>query len=83
MVTYKIKTNDAEAQAILTGDIMHIIRNVPAIKRGDILKFQVVKNMKSVYHPIGTHTYRVTRVDDYLTAPIAEYNKLISFKEIP
>ena len=83
MVEYMIKTNEAEAQAILNGDIRHIIRNVPAIKRGDIIKFQMVKKMKSVYHPISKHTYIVTRVDDYLTAPIAEYNKLISFKEIP
>lgn len=82
MTQYTIKTHEKEVQDILAGAKRYIIRSEKdAIKKGDILKFQLMKQQKPVYHQISKKTYKVTLVDDYLTAPIARGVKLVSFRE--
>lgn len=81
MTQYTIKTNEAEAGDILTGNKRYIIRSdKDAIKAGDLIRFQLIKNMKPVYHQVSRVPYVVTIVDDYLTAPIAKGHKLVSFR---
>ena len=82
MTQYTIKTHDKEVQDILTGSKRYIIRSdKDAIKKGDMIKFQLMKQQKPVYHQISKKTYEVTLVDDYLTAPITRGAKLVSFRE--
>ena len=82
MTQYTIKTNEKEVKEILTGAKRYIIRaDKDAIKEGDIIKFQLMKSQKPVYHQISKRAYMVTIVDDYLTAPIARGTKLVSFRE--
>ena len=81
MTQYTIKTNEDEVKAILNGEKRYIIRSEKdAIKKGDEIRFQLMKQQKPVYHQISKFKYVVTIVDDYLTAPIAKGCKLISFK---
>lgn len=81
MTYYTIKTNETEAYEILNGDKRYIIRSdKDAVKAGDIIRFQLMKNQKPVYHQISRVPYVVTIVEDYLTAPIAKGCKLVSFK---
>lgn len=83
MTTYTIKTNEAEVGSLLDGSKRYIIRSdKDAIKKGDIIRFQLIKSQKAVYHQISKKAYEVTMVDDYMTAPIARGCKLVSFKEI-
>lgn len=81
MTEYTMMTNEKEVAQILAGDKRYIIRSdKDAIKAGDRIKFQLIRNQKKVYHQISRKTYVVTMVDDYLTAPIAKGCKLVSFK---
>ena len=81
MTQYTIKTNEAESGEILNGNKRYIIRSdKDAIKAGDLIRFQLIKNMKPVYHQVSRVPYVVTMVDDYLTAPIAKGHKLVSFR---
>lgn len=84
MTQYTIPTNDKEAEAILKGDKRFIIRNHrDVMHQGDMITFQLYRNMKRIYHQVNNLRYVVTRVDDYRTAPITKGCKLISFKEMP
>ena len=81
MTQYTIKTNEKEAGEILAGNKSYIIRSEKdAIKKGDIIRFQLIKNLKPVYHQVSKITYVVTMVDDWLTAPISKGCKLVCFK---
>lgn len=81
MTEYTIPTNEKEVNAIINGDKRFIIRSGrDAIKAGDQITFQLIKNQRKVYHQISEKRYVVTMVDDYLTAPIAKGCKLVSFK---
>lgn len=83
MTQYTIKTNPSEADDIYRDIKRYVIRSEKdVIKRGDIIRFQVMKERKPVYHQIAKRTYEVTMVADHMTAPITRGCKLISFKEM-
>ena len=81
MTEYTFKTNMNEVDEILSGNKRYVIRSdKEAIKKGDIIRFQLIKSMKPVHHLITKRKYIVTMVDDYLTAPIPKGCKLVCFK---
>lgn len=83
MTQYTIKTNESEVINLLDGSKRYIIRSdKDAMKKGDVIRFQLIKERKPVYHQISKRTYIVTMVDDFMTAPITRGCKLISFKEM-
>ena len=82
MVVRTIKTTYGEAEAILNNR-RHIFRSdKTAIKEGDIIQFNVVKQTKPVLHSITNKAYIVTSVEDCMTAPVAKGFKVIGFTTV-
>lgn len=83
MTEYRIMTSDKEVADLYSGDKSYIIRGQrDAMKKGDIIKFQLVRDKREIYHQISRKTYEVTKVDDCYTAPIYKGWKLISIREV-
>lgn len=83
MTQYTIKTNEKEADRILSGDQPFVIRSRKEyFFKGDKITFLMVKNGKPVFHKVGTKVYEVTVVLDHETAPIERGYRLVAFKEI-
>ena len=83
MTEYRILSNSEEINDIFNGDKRHIIRSHrEKIKKGDRIKFQLIKNQKEIYHQINRKTYEVTKVENWQVTPIHKYWLIISFKEI-
>lgn len=86
MAQITVKTNEKEANAVLSRDKSWLVRSdkgvLKNVKPGDIIKLQLIKNLKPVYHPISKKAYVVTIVDNYITAPIAKGSIIISLKEV-
>lgn len=76
-----VKTNEKEANEILNGNKRFFIRSDrDVINKGDNITFQLMRNGKSVYHPVGKKLYEVTGTYDYLTAPVQKGWQLICFR---
>ena len=74
-----VKTNEAEANEILHGYKTYFIRSdKETYEKGYLIHFQLIKNMKPVYHQIERVRYVVTKVDTFQTAPVVRGYQLIS-----
>ena len=83
MTIRTIKTNDAEANKILKGDIRFIFRSdKDRYTEGDGIEFRVIKNNKEVLHRINSRKYVVTAVMDWTQAPVERGYQFIGFKEV-
>ena len=83
MTEYKVLTNSEEVNDIFRGDKRYIVRRYrDNWKVGDILKFQLVKHEKEIFHQINCKTYVVTKIEDWSDIPIYKYWKIISFREV-
>lgn len=82
MVCRTIKVGYGEAEAILKDKRFIFRSDKTAIKVGDIIQFNVVKQMKPVLHSITNRAYVVTSVDDSMTAPVVKGFKVIGFRSM-
>lgn len=82
MITRVIKTNEAEAEKILSNKVRFIFRNInEPYKVGDIVQFLVYKDKRPVLSRINSKKYVVTAVLDNGDAPINEGFLLVGFRE--
>jgi hypothetical protein len=83
MTEVMVYTNIDEVNDIYYGLKSHMIRTDKLwVKKGDIIRFRLVKNQKEIYHQINRKKYIVTLVETSRTAPIHRHNQIISFKEL-
>lgn len=82
MITRTIKTNEAEAEKILTNKVRFVFRNInEPYKVGDIIQFLVFKNRRPVLSKLNSKKYVVTAVMDNNDAPVNEGFQFIGFRE--
>ena len=80
MTTVRVPTNEREANEIVKGDRRFIIRTEKLnIKKGDVLEFQLYKNMKPALNQINSRKYLVTIVEDW---KMPTDTKIIGMREI-
>ena len=83
MIIRTIKTNEAEADRILNGEIRFIFRSdKDCYTDGDVIEFRVIKNEKEVLHRINSRKYVVTAVMDCMQAPIEKGYMFIGFRQM-
>ena len=83
MTIRTLKTNDEEKNALIKGEQSFVIRsNREHIKRGDLIKFQLMKMGKPVVSQLDNMMFMVTKVMDRKNAPIEIGYQLINFKEV-
>ena len=82
MTEWTIMTTDQESDEIYEKKRRCIFRDERiAMKEGDIIHFQNMRNGKRVYHKNNRIPYQITIIDDYRTVPITGKIKMINFKE--
>lgn len=62
MTTYTVKTHKQEADAILRGDKMYIMRKSPIVLNSKIL-FQVIEDGERVSHLLDDRVYVASYID--------------------
>lgn len=78
-----IKTNEIEAEKILTNKVRFVFRNEKdSFKAGDIIEFLVVKNKRPVTSRLDSKKYVVTAVLGKYDAPVMDGFQLIGFREL-
>ena len=81
MTTYMIRTNKHEADQIIRGNKMYVLRtdNIDYML-GDLFSFLVIENKKPISHPITDYKYMISAIDR--GDPIRDGIVLIGFKRI-
>ena len=81
MITYMIRTNKHEADQILRGNKMYVLRSDNAdYGLGDVFDFLVIENKKPIKHPLTEQKYMISAVDR--GDPVRDGIVLIGFKRI-
>ena len=79
MTEYTVKTHKQEADAIVRGDKMYIMRSRPMVLNSRI-HFSVIEDMTRVWHPIEDQIYVASYIDD--GEPLQDGVHLIGIKRL-
>lgn len=83
MTIRTLMTNEEECKRLEAGEQSFVIRSArDYITKGNLIKFQLMKNGKPVLNTIQKKLFIVTAVIDSESAPVVEGHQFISFKEV-